>query len=132
MTVQDENYSELMETNHLPKFDPVAVRVVAAAPLAIEDRPTRTWAVGQVTLQSTDAPRQLLGSHPGRVRVRIKAVGAGSIFVGPSVQTATPLSGYPIMNWAGEEIVLTSRHEIYASTQVNGAVAYWCAEYLDG
>lgn len=125
MSHNDETYGELMGTAVLP----VAVSIVAAAPLPIEDRPTRAWATGQLPLVAGAPPVQIGGAHPARVRLFVKARGA-EVFVGSAVQTATPLSGYPIAITDGE-VEISSRHEVYASSAGAG-VACWRAEYLDG
>jgi hypothetical protein len=112
---------------------PTVVPVTIEHTIPVQPVPTRTWTTGQITMNSTDQPRLVVGRNPARVRITFRtSTSTGACWIGSTPQQATPTSGFPIPNFAGESVTLTSCHEVYATTQVDGATLSWLAEHVDG
>lgn len=107
---------------------PDTVPVVVEGVVAVEDRPTRMWTTGQLSL-SDDAARELVGANPTRVRVTVLVIdGAG--YVGPTRDVSDD-SGFFI--FSGLPFTFTTRHQIFVKRSGTDPFRIsWFAEFLDG
>lgn len=130
MTIQpqDETYADYMGT---ARPDPVDVIVRASTPIPIEDRPTRAWNPGQVTVPA-DRVVQLAPANPARVPLKLKAISTntGAVWIGSDPSNTTATNGYPMD--PGEKVELTTRHAVYALAATAGNVVAVIAQHLDG
>ncbi|MFD7908355.1 hypothetical protein ACFV4G_39705 [Kitasatospora sp. NPDC059747] len=112
----------------------VGVHITTKGPIKTKPQRRRLgpFTVGQVPIVAGAAPVRILGANPQRTRLCLRtSTSPGSVWVGPQPEMATPTSGFCVPNFAGEELVMFTEREIWASSNVNGAFISFLAEHCD-
>lgn len=119
-----DTYGDYVEAPYLGPPLPVVIR--AAEPLPVEQRPTRTWAAGQITVPAGKSV-QLVTPHPARARLVLAAV-ANAVNLGPVEQAAA----FGLVLPADSTCEFGHREAVWAYAPTADTVVSYAAEYLDG